>query len=364
MTLQPPEGHPFSQGNPQQILEGLLRGCREDKVNAATLVEWYGDVSAFNRVAFVEAGVVEALLPLAASGSRDPELAETSMKALLSLSLEPEGQEEMVANAASLIQVLKRSDYSLSARCLAPWLVENVASESDRARAIVAEAGAGHYLVKLLSATWDLSGAAGMKGGMEVAERQLLLQQQAAARALACLAQFEGTRRMLLNDGAVASLSSALRFACEVSESRGGEDVAREGGVGLVAEALPLAAACCSALSCLASLPDAMESMGPAIPQLVHVLQALVHPELVGDAVICLLLMARHAATYRGSIRSTGGMRHLRTVLRCGDANLHPKVLWMGWSSLAFQTRKIFADLFVSVCGLLQAMELLAALFS
>ncbi|CAI5954676.1 unnamed protein product [Closterium sp. NIES-64] len=279
---------------PQQIVQNLLFGSAEEKGRAAGLVGWYASISAANRSTFREAGAVDALLPLAVGGPRDPKGAESALAALLNLSSDEMGKQELLTHLPLLIQALKRADFSPAAGSSAANVMKCAASFSDRARGLVIDAGAVPPLVKQLTG----SNNEGMHPGYDTPSRQ------AAAEAVACLAQCESQRSKLVGEGVIPALAVALQA------NLNNETVV----------------ATCQALSRLATVPDGREAMGEAIPSLVTVLR-LDYPAAVRDAVEALLQLAKHSPTHRSNIRNSGGMRYLRNVLRSGPPTLHPKAM-------------------------------------
>ncbi|CAI5469683.1 unnamed protein product [Closterium sp. Yama58-4] len=279
---------------PQQIVQNLLFGSAEEKGRAAGLVGWYASISAANRSTFREAGAVDALLPLAVGGPRDPKGAESALAALLNLSSDEMGKQELLTHLPLLIQALKRADFSPAAGSSAANVMKCAASFSDRARGLVIDAGAVPPLVKQLTG----SNHEGMHPGYDTPSRQ------AAAEAVACLAQCESQRSKLVGEGVIPALAVALQA------NLNNETVV----------------ATCQALSRLATVPDGREAMGEAIPSLVTVLR-LDYPAAVRDAVEALLQLAKHSPTHRSNIRNSGGMRYLRNVLRSGPPTLHPKAM-------------------------------------
>ncbi|GJP31126.1 hypothetical protein CLOM_g9557 [Closterium sp. NIES-68] len=279
---------------PQQIVQNLLFGSAEEKGRAAGLVGWYASISAANRSTFREAGAVDALLPLAVGGPRDPKGAESALAALLNLSCDEMGKQELLTHLPLLIQALKRADFSPAAGSSAANVMKCAASFSERARGLVIDAGAVPPLVKQLTG----SNNEGMHPGYDTPSRQ------AAAEAVACLAQSESQRSKLVGEGVIPALAVTLQA------NLNNETVV----------------ATCQSLSRLATVPDGREAMGEAIPSLVTVLR-LEYPAAVRDAVEALLQLAKHSPTHRSNIRNSGGMRYLRNVLRSGPPTLHPKAM-------------------------------------
>ncbi|GJP43492.1 hypothetical protein CLOM_g2945 [Closterium sp. NIES-68] len=293
------------QGVAQQIIRTLRLGTVDEKAQAAGLVGWHTKFSATNRAMFRSAGVIDALLPLAAaSGPTEAKAADAAVRALGNLLADEDVKVELIGHLPLLVQALKRAELPASRAGMAR-IFKAIATISDEACKVVVDAGAVPHLAKFL----DPSVAAAPAnppptGGAAVAAAAAAEEasKQCSAETLAILAQVPSKRSRMVADGVVGPLS-LLVLANPPTET-------------LIAAV--------TALAGLASVHEGREGMGPALPTLVNLLR--VEDEgVMAPALDALLLLAKHSAAYRSGIRNNGGMRHLRNVLRVGPSPLHNK---------------------------------------
>ncbi|CAI5994904.1 unnamed protein product [Closterium sp. NIES-65] len=293
------------QGVAQQIIRTLRLGTVDEKAQAAGLVGWHTKFSATNRAMFRSAGVIDALLPLAAASSpQEAKAADAAVRALGNLLADEDVKVELIGHLPLLVQALKRAQLPATRAGMAR-IFKAIATISDEACKVVVDAGAVPHLAKFV----DPSAAAAPAnpaptGGAAVAAAAAAEEssKQCAAETLAILAQVPSKRSRMVADGAVGALS-LLVLASPPNET-------------LIAAV--------TALAGLASVHEGREGMAAVLPTLVNLLR--VEDEgVMAPTLDALLLLAKHSAGYRSGIRNNGGMRHLRNVLRVGPSPLHNK---------------------------------------
>ncbi|CAI5948291.1 unnamed protein product [Closterium sp. NIES-64] len=277
----------------------------DEKAQAAGLVGWHTKFSATNRAMFRSAGVIDALLPLAAASSpQEAKAADAAVRALGNLLADEDVKVELIGHLPLLVQALKRAQLPATRAGMAR-IFKAIATISDEACKVVVDAGAVPHLAKFV----DPSAAAAPAnpaptGGAAVAAAAAAEEssKQCAAETLAILAQVPSKRSRMVADGAVGALS-LLVLASPPNET-------------LIAAV--------TALAGLASVHEGREGMAAVLPTLVNLLR--VEDEgVMAPTLDALLLLAKHSAGYRSGIRNNGGMRHLRNVLRVGPSPLHNK---------------------------------------
>ncbi|CAI5534717.1 unnamed protein product [Closterium sp. Naga37s-1] len=254
---------------------------------------------------FRSAGVIDALLPLAAASSpQEAKAADAAVRALVNLLADEDVKVELIGHLPLLVQALKRAQLPATRAGMAR-IFKAIATISDEACKVVVDAGAVPHLAKFV----DPSAAAAPAnpaptGGAAVAAAAAAEEasKQCAAETLAILAQVPSKRSRMVADGAVGPLS-LLVLSTPPNET-------------LIAAV--------TALAGLAGVHEGREGMAAVLPTLVNLLR--VEDEgVMAPTLDALLLLAKHSAGYRSGIRNNGGMRHLRNVLRVGPSPLHNK---------------------------------------
>eukprot|EP00475_Leptophrys_vorax_P009655 TRINITY_DN16391_c0_g3_i1.p1 TRINITY_DN16391_c0_g3~~TRINITY_DN16391_c0_g3_i1.p1 ORF type:complete len:401 (-),score=18.04 TRINITY_DN16391_c0_g3_i1:218-1372(-) len=302
------------QGVAQQIIRTLRLGTPDEKAQAAGLVGWHTKFSATNRSMFRSAGVIDALLPLAASQHpMEGKAADAAVRALGNLLADEDVRVELIGHLPQLVQALHRAE-TAAARSGMARIFQCIAALSEESCKVVVDAGAVPQLARLVNPNALPSSAPAPTGGAAAAAAAAAEQQskQSAAETLARLSQCASRRGRIVAEGAVPPLVVLVKAATPPSPPATPP---------ILPETL---AAAVAALACLATVKEGRDGMANAIPPLVELLGGKEDAQL-SSVLDCLLLLAKHSGAYRSSIRNSGGMKQLRNVLKVGPSDLHNK---------------------------------------